>query len=107
MVDQFEEVFTLCPEPAERAAFISALTTAATTPTSRTRVVLGVRADFLGHCGQYPELVEALRGGHVLVGPMSADELREAIVSPARARRRSSPSAWWWSRWPTGCTRST
>ncbi|GAB3008178.1 hypothetical protein GCM10027184_77180 [Saccharothrix stipae] len=85
VVDQFEEVFTLCREPAERAAFISALTTAATTPTSRTRVMLGVRADFLGHCGQYPELVEALRGGHVLIGPMSADELREAIVSPAVA----------------------
>ncbi len=85
VVDQFEEVFTLCQEPAERAAFITALTTASSAPTSRTRVVLGVRADFLGHCGQYPELVEALRGGHVLVGPMSADELREAIVSPAVA----------------------
>ncbi|NUS65441.1 MAG: hypothetical protein HOQ46_17515, partial [Saccharothrix sp.] len=85
VVDQFEEVFTLCQEPAERAAFIAALTTASASPTSRTRVVLGVRADFLGHCGQYPELVEALRGGHVLVGPMSADELREAIVAPAVA----------------------
>ncbi|ROP41197.1 helix-turn-helix domain-containing protein [Saccharothrix texasensis] len=85
VVDQFEEVFTLCQDPAERAAFITALTTAASAPTSRTRVVLGVRADFLGHCGQYPELVEALRGGHVLVGPMTADELREAIVSPAVA----------------------
>ncbi|MCC8244202.1 nSTAND1 domain-containing NTPase [Saccharothrix luteola] len=85
VVDQFEEVFTLCQEPADRAAFIAALTTAASAPTSRTRVVLGVRADFLGHCGQYPELVEALRGGHVLIGPMAADELREAIVSPAVA----------------------
>ncbi|WP_367137297.1 hypothetical protein [Saccharothrix sp. HUAS TT1] len=85
VVDQFEEVFTLCPDPAERAAFIAALTTAATAPTSRTRVVLGVRADFLGHCGQHPELVDALRGGHVLVGPMTADELREAIVAPAVA----------------------
>ncbi|MFD0206743.1 MULTISPECIES: nSTAND1 domain-containing NTPase [Saccharothrix] len=85
VVDQFEEVFTLCQEPAERAAFIAALTTACSAPTSRTRVVLGVRADFLGHCGQYPELVEALRGGQVLLGPMSPDELREAIVSPAAA----------------------
>ncbi|KOX18505.1 hypothetical protein ADK67_36670 [Saccharothrix sp. NRRL B-16348] len=85
VVDQFEEVFTLCQDPAERAAFIAALATATSAPTSRTRVVLGVRADFLGHCGQYPELVEALRGGHVLIGPMAADELREAIVSPAVA----------------------
>ncbi|MFC6094057.1 hypothetical protein [Saccharothrix lopnurensis] len=85
VVDQFEEVFTLCADPVERAAFVAALTTAAAAPTSRTRVVLGVRADFLGHCGRYPELVEALRGGHVLVGPMTADELREAVVAPAQA----------------------
>ncbi|NUT49943.1 MAG: hypothetical protein HOV94_21930, partial [Saccharothrix sp.] len=85
VVDQFEEVFTLCREPAERSAFVTALTAAASAPTSRTRVVLGVRADFLGHCGRYPDLVESLRGGHVLIGPMTADELREAIVSPAVA----------------------
>ncbi|MBB5959328.1 WD40 repeat protein [Saccharothrix tamanrassetensis] len=85
VVDQFEEVFTLCRDTARQHAFVAALTGAATTPTSRTRVVLGVRADFLGHCGRYPELVEALRGGHVLVGPMDADELREAIVEPALA----------------------
>ncbi|WP_433263069.1 helix-turn-helix domain-containing protein [Actinosynnema sp. CS-041913] len=85
VVDQFEEVFTLCRDDARRNAFIAALTTAAAIPTSRTRVVLGVRADFLGHCGRHPELVEALRGGHVLVGPMTADELREAIVEPAVA----------------------
>ncbi|MFI9818001.1 nSTAND1 domain-containing NTPase [Saccharothrix variisporea] len=84
VVDQFEEVFTLCADD-ERSAFLAALTTAASAPTSRTRVVLGVRADFLGHCGRHPELVDALRGGHVLVGPMTADQLREAIVEPAAA----------------------
>ncbi|WP_309117244.1 WD40 repeat domain-containing protein [Saccharothrix sp.] len=83
VVDQFEEVFTLCVDDAERSAFLAALTTAASAESSRTRVVLGVRADFLGHCGRYPELVDALRGGHVLVGPMAADQLREAIVEPA------------------------
>ncbi|MEJ2853969.1 MULTISPECIES: nSTAND1 domain-containing NTPase [unclassified Saccharothrix] len=85
VVDQFEEVFTLCADDVERSAFLAALTTAATTGSSRTRVVLGVRADFLGHCGRHPELVDALRGGHVLVGPMTADQLREAIVAPALA----------------------
>ncbi|MEU7529673.1 hypothetical protein AB0A74_28365 [Saccharothrix sp. NPDC042600] len=85
VVDQFEEVFTLCADDAERSAFVAALTTAASAESSRTRVVLGVRADFLGHCGRHPELVDALRGGHVLVGPMTADQLREAIVEPAVA----------------------
>jgi energy-coupling factor transporter ATP-binding protein EcfA2 len=85
VVDQFEEVFTLCADPAERTAFIRALVAAAASEQSRVRVVLGVRADFLGHCGDHPELREALRGGQVLVGPMTADELREAIMKPAAA----------------------
>jgi energy-coupling factor transporter ATP-binding protein EcfA2 len=83
VVDQLEELFTVCEDAAERAAFVAALTTAATEPDSRVRVVLGVRADFYGHCGEYPELVEALRDGQVLVGAMTADELREAITGPA------------------------
>ncbi|MGW0515725.1 nSTAND1 domain-containing NTPase [Crossiella sp. NPDC003009] len=83
VVDQFEEVFTLCEQDQERAAFIKAVVLAATAPTSRTRVVLGVRADFYGHCGQHPELVAALRDAQLLVGPMTAEELRQAITGPA------------------------
>ncbi|HEV2782648.1 MAG TPA: WD40 repeat domain-containing protein, partial [Actinophytocola sp.] len=47
--------------------------------------VLGLRADFYGHCAAYPELVEALRHGQVLLGAMRAAELRDAIEKPARA----------------------
>ncbi|ONI75052.1 hypothetical protein ALI144C_40515 [Actinosynnema sp. ALI-1.44] len=83
VVDQFEEVFTLCRDDGERSRFIQALVTAATRETSRTRVVIGVRADFYGHCAQYPELVTALRDAQIMVGPMTADELRCAIVGPA------------------------
>ncbi|MFJ3877863.1 hypothetical protein ACIPW5_10430 [Streptomyces sp. NPDC090077] len=83
VVDQFEEVFTLCRDPDERDAFITLLTTAATARTSRTRVVLGVRADFYAHCVQSPRLVEALHDAQIAVGPMSSRELREAITRPA------------------------
>lgn len=83
VVDQFEELFTLCQDQVERAQFVQALIHAATAENSRTRVVLGVRADFYGRCGEHPELVEALRDAQVLVGPMSADELRRAITQPA------------------------
>ncbi|MER7282021.1 hypothetical protein ABT369_47085 [Dactylosporangium sp. NPDC000244] len=83
VVDQFEEVFTLCADPAERAAFITGLVTAAGAANSRTRVVLGVRADFYPACSEYPDLVDALRDAQVLVGPMSTDELRRAISLPA------------------------
>ncbi len=83
VVDQFEEIFTLCTDPDERAQFLRLLHTAATAPNSRTRIVLGVRADFYGHCAQYPELVHALRDAPVVVGPMTAEELHSAITRPA------------------------
>jgi hypothetical protein len=75
VVDQFEEVFTLCGEE-DRQWLIDALVRCP-------RVVIGVRADFYGHCGQHTELVEALRGNQILVGPMTSDELRRAITEPA------------------------
>lgn len=76
VVDQFEEIFTLCDQE-QRDWFVQALVNAP-------RVVIGVRADFYGHVGRHPQLVEALEGGQILVGPMTTDELRRAITEPAR-----------------------
>ncbi|MFJ3309535.1 hypothetical protein ACIPSA_42160 [Streptomyces sp. NPDC086549] len=84
IVDQFEELYTLCTDPAERREFIDRLL-AATDAASRLRVVIAVRADFLGRCAEHPALTAALQDGTVLAGPMSRDELREAIVKPAQA----------------------
>lgn len=84
VVDQFEEVFTLCRDPGERAGFLDRLLTAAE-PASRLRVVLGVRADFYGRCAEHRELADALREANLLVGPMNPAELREAVVRPAQA----------------------
>ncbi|MFE2487163.1 AAA family ATPase [Streptomyces mirabilis] len=83
VIDQFEEVFTLCTDPAERTAFIAALVRAAQAPNSRCRVVIAVRADFYAHCTRHPDLVEALHDAQIPVGPMSTAELRRAIVQPA------------------------
>ncbi|WP_338118136.1 helix-turn-helix domain-containing protein, partial [Streptomyces coryli] len=84
LVDQFEEVFTLCQDPAERARFLKLLL-AAREPGSRLRVVIAVRADFYGRCAEHRELADALRAAQLLVGPMSQAELRAAIVKPAQA----------------------
>ena len=83
VVDQFEEVFTLCADDDERTWLIDALVSAARADTSRTRVVLGVRADFYGHCARHPSLVAALQDAQLLVGPLDEDGLREVIVKPA------------------------
>ncbi|WP_409463242.1 hypothetical protein [Amycolatopsis sp. GA6-003] len=83
VVDQFEEVFTTCRDPDERDRFIAALLHAATATGSRARVVIGVRTDFYTHCAQHPGLVEALADAQMLIGPMNAQQMREALVRPA------------------------
>jgi WD40 repeat protein len=83
VVDQFEEVFTLCADEQERLAFIDCLVRAAAERDGLVRVVLGVRADFFARCAQYPELVEALRDRQVLIGPMNAAGLRAVVREPA------------------------
>jgi WD40 repeat protein/transcriptional regulator with XRE-family HTH domain len=88
VVDQFEEVFSACPEEAERESFITALRGLAargrgTDTAGPVLVVLGLRADFYRHALAYPALVPALQAGQVLVGPMSGEELRSVILEPA------------------------
>ena len=85
LVDQFEEIFTLCPperEPARRA-FLDTLLHAATVVGGPVLVLLTMRVDFLGKCATYPALAAALSDSQELVGPMSEDELRLAIEQPA------------------------
>ncbi|WP_055419486.1 hypothetical protein [Streptomyces pactum] len=84
IVDQFEELYTLGADPAERDAFVGRLL-AATAPGSTLRVVIAVRADFLGRCAEHPGLTAALQDATLLVGPMCREELREAVVRPAAA----------------------
>ncbi|WP_310727253.1 hypothetical protein [Streptomyces sp. N2A] len=84
VVDQFEEVFTLCRDPQERSRFVDLLL-AAREPDSRLRVLVAVRADFYARCAEHRSLADALRGAGLLLGPMTAEELREAVVGPAQA----------------------
>nr|WP_107471874.1 MULTISPECIES: hypothetical protein [Streptomyces violaceusniger group] len=86
VVDQMEELYTLCADPAERTRFIDRLLNAQA-PDSRLRVLIAVRADFFGHLADRRPLADALRDATLLVPPMNRDELREAIVKPAQAAR--------------------
>ncbi|MFK0286569.1 hypothetical protein ACIQVL_39730 [Streptomyces sp. NPDC090499] len=83
VVDQFEEIFTLCRDPRERSLFVDLLL-AARDPDTRLRVLVAVRADFYARCAEHRDLADALRGGGLLLGPMTAEELREAVVGPAQ-----------------------
>jgi WD40 repeat protein/transcriptional regulator with XRE-family HTH domain len=84
VVDQFEEVFTATGgDLAEQGAFLNALHALAEAA-GGLRVVAGMRADFYPDALRWPVLAAALQDNQVTVGPMSDDELRQAIVEPAR-----------------------
>ena len=83
VVDQLEEIFTVCDSETERSAFIDLLSHVAR-PRGAAIVVTGLRADYYGRCADYPELRDALQRSPVVVGPMSETELREAILFPAQ-----------------------
>jgi hypothetical protein len=82
VVDQFESVFSASVPDAERTAFVAALM-ALCHASSKTRVVLAVRADHYSRFVEFPELLAAMQDGQLLVGGMSPAELREAVVRPA------------------------
>jgi WD40 repeat protein/class 3 adenylate cyclase/tRNA A-37 threonylcarbamoyl transferase component Bud32 len=78
VVDQFEELYTLCQDPDARERFIDVLL-AHPGP-----VAIGVRADFYGELSAHPELATAVAANQILLGAMSEEELRRAVTEPAR-----------------------
>jgi len=79
VVDQFEELFTLCEDETEREAFIEQLFHLA----ERRKVVMTMRADFLGECTFYPELRKRIETRQKLVGPMAPAEMAIAMKMQA------------------------
>ncbi|HTZ27757.1 MAG TPA: hypothetical protein VMC83_27410 [Streptosporangiaceae bacterium] len=88
VVDQFEQLFTRCPDEEQRRAFITALHAAATVRHGPRHepaalIVLGVRADFEARCADYPQLAGAVQDRY-LVTAMTERQLRLAITEPAK-----------------------
>lgn len=84
VVDQFEEVFTICRDEMERIAFIEHLLACAQENSKKTSVIIALRADFYSHCAQYPLLRQAVAAEQEYIGQMTTQELRRAIEEPAR-----------------------
>lgn len=84
MVDQFEEIFTLCQDESQRGPFIDNLLYASAVEGGQVVVVLAMRADFYGKCATYPDLAARITGHQMLVSPMTGEELGQAIERPAQ-----------------------
>ncbi|WP_428264163.1 protein kinase domain-containing protein [Haliangium sp.] len=84
VVDQFEELLTLCHDGDEQRAYAQALMDAAGSADEQVRVVLTLRDDFLLRAQQIPALRERLGQSLVLLATPPPDELVRILVEPAR-----------------------
>jgi len=85
VVDQFEELFTLCKDQKEREAYVDNLMTAVSEEKQGPlTVILTLRADFYPHCLQYEKLREAMETYQKNIGEMTPAELRQSIEGPAK-----------------------
>jgi tetratricopeptide (TPR) repeat protein/KaiC/GvpD/RAD55 family RecA-like ATPase len=81
VVDQWEELYTLCNDEAARQRFIAQLIEAAAN--RNCFVILTLRADFYSRIVDDRSLSRAVGDGVVNIGPMTRDELSRSITEPA------------------------
>jgi serine/threonine protein kinase len=82
-VDQFEELYTLCPDERERQAFTACLASVADDATAPLRVVLAMRSDFLDRVAEDQGFLGQISAGLYVLRQPGRDGLREALVQPA------------------------
>lgn len=83
VVDQLEELFTLCDSDDVRRTFLAALLAAADDATSPVRVVLSMRADFLDRLAGHKRFLNELSRGLFFLTAPDHDNLRETLLRPA------------------------
>jgi WD40 repeat protein len=81
-IDQFEELFTRTPKK-ERNVFIASLVQLINIQDSSVKIVLTMRADFLGELSPYPELGKIHDRHSRMLTDMSGSDLKLAIKEPA------------------------
>jgi WD40 repeat protein/serine/threonine protein kinase len=84
VIDQFEELLTLCHDFEEQRLYADALVHAARSGEEPVRVVLTLRDDFLLRVQQLPALRERLTQSLQLLATPPADDLERILVEPAR-----------------------
>lgn len=86
VVDQFEELFTLCRSPAERFRFLAMLGSEASAAAHERRVVVCTRADVHHRCIEPSLRSSALFEDPLVVGALPPEDLHRALTMPgARA----------------------
>ncbi|RWX45286.1 ABC-type nitrate/sulfonate/bicarbonate transport system, ATPase component, partial [Candidatus Electrothrix aarhusensis] len=87
VIDQFEELITLCRHEEKRGAFIRELKQTQEDHSEILRIVLTLRSDFESQISQLDFWQGDWERAHrFIVRPMTQDELREVIEEPASAK---------------------
>ncbi len=84
VVDQVEELFTVCDDPAERALFAAALARAARAAEDPVRVVMTLRDDFLVRAEALPAWRARLGHGIQILTTPDEPDLRRILTEPLR-----------------------
>ena len=86
VIDQFEEVFTLCQDHEERQQFFQCLLGSLALTGDQLCLILAMRADFFSKCveQEYNGLAQKIQQNLVAVIPMTPAELKQSITEPAK-----------------------
>ncbi|MEO1530391.1 MAG: ATP-binding protein [Planctomycetota bacterium] len=84
LIDQFEEIYSLCDKHEVRCAFIDNILNAVSAPGSNVSAIITLRSDFLGETQEHSTLNSAIAAQSVIIPAMNETELRSAITEPAK-----------------------
>ena len=90
VIDQFEELYTLCPNGSLRRRFLDTLLNLIKSGRgshhSSFDLILTLRADFMGQALSYRPFADALDESSLILGPMNRSELRTVVANPAEGQ---------------------
>ncbi len=83
VIDQFEELYTLCSDAVLRHRFLDTLLDAVKSGELPITLLLIMRADFMGQALAYRPFADMLNQNTLVLGPMNRDELKLVVENPA------------------------
>jgi len=86
VIDQFEEIFTVCPSEVDRRKFMQMLVDVAQAKMADFAIAATMRVDFLAECS-HANLEAIVNEQMVIISGLNEDELKEAIAKPADTQR--------------------
>jgi hypothetical protein len=83
IIDQFEELFTLCSRQDEQLAFLRNLRMLVSDDSPGHRVLVTIREDYTNFCAKDADLHQLFEKGQIRLGPLGAEALAQVIRKPA------------------------